>query len=80
MFAAVFDRTFHGMLGFAFIALLPLVGIAQEAGQILEKSQLVIASEDRKFAFRVRTRKKSRRATDRFDAPARYGTGSRHVV
>ncbi len=53
MYAALANRTLAILLWLGFVASMPLVGIAQDAGQTLEKSELFIASHDRKFAFQV---------------------------
>lgn len=48
-----FRRILLSLIGFAVIVLLPITGITQDAPQVLEKSELVIASSDREFAFQV---------------------------
>ena len=54
MFAAVVDRFFQSLLAFTVvIALMPFDGSAKDAGQVLEKSELIIESRDQKFAFQV---------------------------
>ena len=53
MSSAVMNRMLFGLLAIAFITLKPLTGFAQEAGQVLDESQLVIVSGTRKFAFQV---------------------------
>jgi uncharacterized membrane protein (UPF0127 family) len=42
-----------GALGFVFLALGPLDGLAKDAGQVLEKSPLMILSGGKEFRFQV---------------------------
>lgn len=54
MSASVLDRFFQGLLALLMVILLmPLDGHANETGQTLEKSPLVILSEDKQFVFQV---------------------------
>ena len=53
MSAIIFNRLFQGLVGIAFLFLVPLSGHAEDAAQTLEKSPLHIASNDQKFTFQV---------------------------
>jgi uncharacterized membrane protein (UPF0127 family) len=59
MFAAMIRTPIPRLLLLAFILLVPLAASTQESGQALEKSQLVIRSDERDFAFRVELAKSS---------------------